>query len=350
MLNEDYSIFESVIYITEERDKRALEKALIETISEFIDFDDVILLRLPRNSNSEYLEVAVSIPESTVDKNLILIPHEYGDQRVLYDDQIALCIGSSKIISSKGNMPLRTLFPIIVNNVVSGVMDMYGYHQTAVTLKIISGFIRIYSNFQAIIDDNEHDTLTGLLNRKTFDAQLSDLLSISPSSSKIFPVQLKIKENRSTEVNSEHWIGILDIDFFKSINDKFGHVYGDEVLLLFAGLMKKTFRNNDLLFRYGGEEFVVVLTSVSDSEALKIFERFRRKLEAFDFPQVGRVTVSAGILKIDMQEHLTTIIERADKALYYSKENGRNQVRDYNELIEKGLLKIRSVEGDIELF
>ncbi|WP_157826764.1 GGDEF domain-containing protein [Colwellia sp. 12G3] len=348
MSNEDYSIFESVIHITEERDKRSLEKALIETISEFIDFDELILLRLPRNSNSEYLEAAVSIPESTVENKLIFIPHEYGDQRVLYDEEIALCIDSKATISSKENMVLRSLFPIIVNNKVSGILDIYGYQKTDITLKLISGFIRIYSNFQAIIDDNEHDTLTGLLNRKTFDAQLSGLLSISPSKSS--PIKTKVKECRSAKVNSHHWIGILDIDFFKNINDKYGHVYGDEVLLLFAGLMKKSFRSNDFLFRYGGEEFVVVLTSVSDSDALKIFERFRCQLEAFNFPQVGKVTVSAGILKIAIEEHLTTIMERADKALYYSKEHGRNQVRDYNKLIEKGLLTNQSVESDIELF
>ena len=75
-----------------------------------------------------------------------------------------------------------------------------------------------------------------------------------------YPTTLRdINERREEKVDVNNWIGILDIDHFKSINDNYGHVYGDEVLLLFSDLMKKTFRGNDLLFRYGGEEFVVVL-------------------------------------------------------------------------------------------
>jgi len=198
------------------------------------------------------------------------------------------------------------------------------------------------------MDDNEHDTLTGLLNRKTFDAQLSDLLSNVEEEKDAF--SLRENDRRVKKNNLYHWVGILDIDHFKSINDNHGHVLGDEVLLLFADLLKKSFRNSDLLFRYGGEEFVVVLSPLQEAEAVMVFERFRTALEGFKFPQVGQVTESIGMVTIDEGEHQTMILEKADKALYYAKENGRNRVCDYHDLINLGALVERQVESDIELF
>ena len=349
MSHDKYHLFESVIHITEERDKRSLEKTLIETLSNFIEFDTLILLRVPHSSDNKYLEVAASIPKTAIQEKLKQIPHDYGDQRVQIDDSMALCIKKGDIISDNQRaMGERTLFPIIVNNIVSGILDIYGHNSTTNTEKLISGFIRIYSNFQAIINDNEHDTLTGLLNRKTFDIQLSELLSSSaPEKNNVLCTG---EERRRLKTDTHHWVGILDIDHFKAINDNFGHIYGDEVLLLFADLMKKTFRSYDLLFRYGGEEFVVVLASAHDSDAFMVLDRFRQRLELYDFPQVGRVTVSTGMVKINSQEHPTTVLEHADKALYYAKNHGRNQVRDYHELIKEGRLKEQHIKSNIEIF
>ena len=348
MSEEEINLFESVIHITEERDKRSLEKALIETLSDFINFDSLILLRIPRNSNDEYLEVASSIPNNAFQDKLNTIPIEYGDQRIELDDRITQCIDNNEIISDKQSSIQRILFPIAVNNVVIGIMDLYGYDSSVNTDKLINGFLRIYSNFLAIINDNEHDILTGLLNRKTFDAQLSLLLS-TPVVEKNITSSTE-SERRTDKDDTCHWIGILDIDHFKNINDNFGHIYGDEVLLLFANLMEKTFRNSDLLFRYGGEEFVVVLSPATESDARMVFERFRKKLELFDFPQVGKITVSIGMVNIHSQEHPTTLLEHADQSLYYAKEHGRNQVCNYNELIKAGELKVRQIENDIDLF
>lgn len=348
MPDEEYSLFESVIHITEERDKRSLEKALVETLADFINYDALILLRLPRNSNHDYLEAAVSLPKTATEDKLQLIPHEYGDLHVQLDSSFSLCINKDEIIQEEQNSTGRLLFPITVNNIVTGVLDIYGHQKTKDTERLIRGFIRIYSNFQAIIDDNEHDALTGLLNRKTFDAQLSDFLSSSSAENNDL---VTTGENRRTSNNNtSHWIAILDIDHFKRINDNFGHVYGDEVLLLFADLMKKAFRDSDLLFRYGGEEFVVVLTPASDSDAHIIFDRFRQRLEQFEFPQIGQITVSIGMIQISAQEHPITALERADKALYYAKEHGRNQVRSYHQLLKEGHIKEQLIDSDIELF
>lgn len=346
--DEELNLFESVIHITEERDKRSLEKSLIETLSDFINFESLILLRIPPHSDNELLEVASSIPTDAYQSKLNIIPTEYGDQRVKQDVNITQCIDKNEVILDNKNSLQRTLFPIAVNDVVTGVLDIYGYDKAENTDKLIVGFLRIYSNFLAIINDNEHDTLTGLLNRKTFDAQLSFLLS-NPVVEKN-NISSTNDKRRADKADNCNWIGIFDIDHFKKINDNFGHMYGDEVLLLFANLMEKTFRNSDLLFRYGGEEFVVVLAPTTESDALMVFDRFRKKLQAYKFPQVGRITVSIGMVNVHDQEHPTTLVEHADQALYYAKEHGRNQVCNYDELIKTGTLKVRQIESDIDLF
>lgn len=345
---DDYKLFESVIHITEERDKKSLEKALVTALSDFVDYDALILLRVPHGANSEHLEAVAFRPNSAPQDKLTIIPHEYGDLRVQQDDSISLCIDTRELVLERQHDTQRTLFPIIVNTVLIGMLDIYGCHLTTSAKKLIRGFLRIYSNFLSIIDDNEHDTLTGLLNRKTFDAQLSNLLSSSAHQKQT--LLSTDEERRILKSNMHHWVVILDIDFFKKINDDFGHVYGDEVLLLFANLMEKAFRNNDLLFRYGGEEFVVVLAPATEPDAYMVVERFRHKLELIDFPQVGRVTVSIGMIRIDSQDHPSTVLERADQALYYAKEHGRNQVCDYHKLLRSGALKVRRPHTDIELF
>jgi diguanylate cyclase (GGDEF)-like protein len=347
----ELNLFHSAIHITEERDKRSLEKALLETLNDFIDFKALILLRLPRSSDIEYLELAQTIPKNIYSNYLTEIPCDYGDRRMVCDNELLTCINSADIVSSASDSASasdsnRVIFPILVNNIVTGLVDIYDYQRSEQSDRLISGFIRIYSNFLTIINDNEHDTLTGLLNRKTFDRQLAGLMAKSEKSAD----DVRTVERRSSLTQTSYWLGILDIDHFKNINDSFGHIYGDEVLLLFSDLMKKCFRSDDLLFRYGGEEFVVVLSPTNFENAMSVFERFRIHLEAFDFPQVGKVTVSAGITRVEPEHHPSTLLERADGALYYAKEHGRNQVQIYQHLIASGLLTEKTIGDDIELF
>ncbi len=133
---------------------------------------------------------------------------------------------------------------------------------------------------------------------------------------------------------------MVDIDFFKKINDNFGHLFGDEVLLRVAELMRQSFRSNDKLFRFGGEEFVVMLRSVGEDDVRGIFDRFRLAVERHDFPQVGRVACSVGFARIDPRLSPADLLGRADEALYYSKRNGRNQVNGFDELVMSGKLRI----------
>jgi diguanylate cyclase (GGDEF)-like protein len=149
----------------------------------------------------------------------------------------------------------------------------------------------------------------------------------------------------------QYWLGVIDVDHFKSINDKFGHLFGDEVLILMASFMTEVFRDDDLLFRYGGEEFVVLIKVLSKEDAFQVFERLRTKISQHTFPQVGNMAVSIGMVEINEQDGSSDVIHSADKALYYAKDNGRNRTCIYEDLISEGKItedqKIKSREIDL---
>ncbi|KAF1858539.1 hypothetical protein Lal_00015056 [Lupinus albus] len=206
------------------------------------------------------------------------------------------------------------------------------------TVYMVGGIVGVYRNFQNLLDYSERDSLTGLLNRKTFDDQLARMLQSAHARDPRLPGQ---PERRQHHAEEKQWLAVVDVDHFKTVNDKFGHLYGDEVLILIANLLQSSFRAQDRVFRFGGEEFVVLLRSTTLDNAWKIIERFRINVETHEFPQVGRVTVSVGFVSISAYESPVVTLGHADQALYYAKSNGRNRACHYDDLVAHGLLQTR---------
>ena len=134
------------------------------------------------------------------------------------------------------------------------------------------------------------------------------------------------------------------------VNDQHGHLIGDEVLLLLSRQLRACFRFHDHLFRFGGEEFVVLARCAQAGDAPAIVERLRATVAAYTFPRVGQVTVSVGISALRDGDTPNGAFERADKALYWAKQNGRNRVADFEALVGVGALTDSSRESDVELF
>ena len=201
-------------------------------------------------------------------------------------------------------------------------------------LEVLTAIFNVYQNYQSLLDYSERDALTGLFNRKTFDDQFARHAGI---------------ETNTVKGDLQQWLAVIDIDHFKQVNDRFGHLYGDEVLILMANILRSSFRSHDRIFRFGGEEFVVLLRSASLATAHKVFNRFRQAVEEYNFPQVGRITASLGFVSTAANTPVE-ILGQADQALYFAKENGRNQVRFYDELVASGDLQARISNEDIELF
>jgi diguanylate cyclase (GGDEF)-like protein len=214
------------------------------------------------------------------------------------------------------------------------------------TLDVIEGVLSVYRNYQSLIDYSERDSLTGLYNRKTFDDQFSRIVSVAvPHEAS----QAQDERRQDADVESQ-WLAVVDIDHFKQVNDTFGHLYGDEVLILIANLLRSSFRSQDRIFRFGGEEFVVLLRATTLENAVTIFERFRSSVEEYKFPQVGQVTVSLGFASITPNETPVVILGHADQALYHAKTNGRNRICHYDELVRLGVLRSEISNNTAEFF
>lgn len=152
------------------------------------------------------------------------------------------------------------------------------------------------------------DALTGLGNRRAMDEEMR--LSMADFARKQTPVTLIV----------------LDLDFFKMVNDKFGHNTGDVVLVELANLLSKRIRKTDRVFRFGGEEFVVIARSTVIADALIIAEQLRAQIEAELSDPDGALTASFGCAELRADETLEEWFIRADKAVYQAKQQGRNCV------------------------
>jgi two-component system cell cycle response regulator len=125
---------------------------------------------------------------------------------------------------------------------------------------------------------------------------------------------------------------VIDIDYFKSVNDSYGHDAGDDVLREFATRIRKSIRNIDLACRYGGEEFVIVMPETDMAVAAIVAERLRRRIACESFPieqgaRAVEATISIGIATLDSaDDNAATLLKRADQALYRAKRDGRNRV------------------------
>jgi two-component system cell cycle response regulator len=157
------------------------------------------------------------------------------------------------------------------------------------------------------------DSLTGLYNRRAILGKLRELINLA---------------NRYKEDFS---LSMLDIDHFKMVNDRYGHLTGDEVLEEIATLIRRNIRDTDIVGRYGGEEFIIILPKTTLSSSWVVAERLRSIIEKAEMKDsagnVFAITVSQGLAGWERDEDAASLISRADEALYKAKEKGRNRVQ-----------------------
>ncbi len=163
-------------------------------------------------------------------------------------------------------------------------------------------------------DISLYDPLTQLRNRRYYDQELPKLI-----------IKAALDEKPLC-------LAVADIDKFKAVNDTFGHQIGDGILKLFADLLMKNIKGRDLVVRYGGEEFVILLPETRLEDARSLLEQIRTKLQGLSLSvrttgqTVGHVTSSFGLVQLRPDEDKTSLFERADTLLYRAKEEGRNRI------------------------
>ncbi len=261
---------------------------------------------LQKNSHASYVDVWNNLQLSQEPFSI-----EAEDNKVY-----TICVGSNETLSI----------------VIKGL-------ELPINKKSMSFLIEVYKNIYRSLNKASTDRLTGLLNRQALDEYIDNVYASDAH------------QNRAS--NKTRIVAIADIDHFKAVNDNYGHIYGDEILLRLAQIAKQVFRFEDWLFRYGGEEFVFILNDIDQTHAHQALERFREKIEQTTFSVVGNVTISIGYVELDCSKPFLNILNCADQALYYSKDNGRNQINNFKKLLEKNLIldsSNKTVDDDIELF
>lgn len=244
------------------------------------------------------------------------------------------------------------VFPVLNGDLVVGLLELCrSTRLRPAELRNIIALLRVHHNILAVLDESQRDTLTGLLNRRTFDDRFRRCCHHQPARQLDATEFEYLGRRRPDNADRQPWLAAVDIDHFKRINDRFGHAYGDEVLILFAGILRNTLRDADQVFRFGGEEFVIILDAMEKCFAMQVLERCRQAVERYDFPQVGRVTASFGLTGIYGDDSAVGAVGRADEALYFAKENGRNQVHWYEQLVSTGMLKTQTLVAQcVEFF
>lgn len=338
-------LVDHLAHLTGFRDRDVLDVTLVGAFKDLLQPRSVAIYRTVADAGGERWLTRARLAHDDVAATADPVWAEL-DQLPLLDDhpQRRDCLRRQEVLVQAGP-PHLTLFPVATDREVVGVLEIEtDQPMSADDQRMVGSILRIYRNFQGLLDYSERDTLTGLLNRKTFDETFMKT-AVQTGGPGGLP-----DGRRASSQGQSHWLGVIDIDHFKNVNDTYGHLIGDEVLLLLSRLMRSTFRFHDRLYRFGGEEFVVLMRCGNDADAAHAFERLRANTEAYAFPQVGHITVSVGFTEVKAVDTPSAAFERADKAVYYAKTHGRNQVCSHAELVARGELEDGSKVGDVELF
>jgi two-component system cell cycle response regulator len=200
-----------------------------------------------------------------------------------------------------GYLPKGSLSQKKLSNIIDVALDKWTRLQQAMVDK---------ENLEKLAN---FDSLTGLYNRRAILDKLNELINLA---------------NRYKEDFS---LSMLDIDHFKKVNDRYGHLTGDEVLEKIAVLIRRNIRETDIVGRYGGEEFIIILPKTNLSSAWVVAERLRTIIEKTEMKDSAgnafAITVSQGLVGWERDEDAASLISRADEALYKAKEKGRNRVQ-----------------------
>ena len=334
--------------ITGERDRPQINIAVAHALRDLLGTGSVTIYSLLQTPEEAFVWPAASVNDSG--------PHIHDDGLAVpsrmvsidYHPQLLASLRSGARVNSGNDI----VFPIVkANGSVSAFVALAGKSLDESQLAFAGHLLAIFTNVLSLLDYSEIDTLTGLLNRKTFDRHLIRILySLSTDDDRHVKALRSPRRRHARTAFVDHWLAVVDVDHFKRVNDNFGHLIGDEMLLLIGTLMKASFRVHDQLFRFGGEEFVVLLKPTEEHNALAIFERFRTEVAAFVFPQAGHLTVSIGYVHVKRNTQPSLVLEHADAALYWAKEHGRNRVVKYDAAVAATSMAAKEKSPEVEYF
>ncbi len=355
------SLIDHILKLTDHRDRDLLELTLSKAMIDLLPIQRVVLARVISEENEKrWLEVTrldakgggrVSDPMRF---DFHALPRlDDAPDRIKCLEQREMV----EIAWAGPDGPRITMFPLFSDSrkADAGVMEVHSEATLAPEeLHTIEQLRHMYRNMYALLEHSDRDALTGLLNRKSLDdafysAVLEELDGVLGDSKAIGKPQ-SLEQERRHRVPANYWLGVATVDNFSVITDMHGQTIGEEVLLLVARIMNNTFRTYDRVYRFGGEHFAVLMHCPEEAPVLASFERFRANMERYSFPQVGRVTVSAGFTNVMGDDTPGTALERAEQALDFAQKAGHNKVSSHLDLVRRGLFGAPAKVGGVDLF
>ncbi|MBS1142258.1 MAG: diguanylate cyclase [Proteobacteria bacterium] len=339
-----------IVEISSRRDRTEINSAMVDSLLDLFHPQHVTIYRCYAGSKKAMAFACAGYgPNGRFLRNAYLPDHLYC-QPIERDPLLNRCRKEkSAVLDILDDGSHRIVFPVSRLDEPIYMIDLSLSEEFSADQRVtMMGLIEYFGNHIALLDYGEADTLTGLATRKTFDKHLFELLGKAATDNLRGNT---LESRRSEKAGANHWLAVCDIDKFKLVNDNFGHLIGDEVLIMLAQVMRQSFRFDDQLFRFGGEEFIALLQPTDEKFALAALERFRTNVEKQLFSRVGHVTVSIGFSSLMPNDTPTDVIDRADEALYYAKRHGRNRVDCYEQLVASGEVAAKEIaKGEVELF
>jgi diguanylate cyclase len=255
-----------------------------------------------------------------IDKVGARVVNEIDDIMTLIGEALGTSESYGKSLDSAtfklGSVTDREQLKAIVDLLVRSTREMQDTNRALEARLVVSKqeISNLQHSLEAIRAESMTDPLTALGNRKYFDRALGEAVRVARERGEPLSMML------------------FDIDYFKSFNDNYGHLTGDQVLRLVAMTLKQNIKGQDITARYGGEEFAVVLPNTAMRQALAVADNIRRAVMSKELKKkstgeiLGRVTISAGVAVLSPRDDPDSLIERADACLYAAKRNGRNRV------------------------
>ncbi|MDD3441732.1 MAG: GGDEF domain-containing protein [Sulfurimonas denitrificans] len=296
-------------------DLKALVEQIYENLLERIDGEE----EASKEQVVSYLRDAIDIVTNINDRDLDTIEHAKESFKNSYKEIVKESLNSYKNTNDKfGELTKLNKDTIekcneqhIDLNALSEKFNDIHTHMSDEVRKANLVITELHQKVKILEETSNLDPLTKVFNRRFLSSYLQEVCS-----------------NKSLPYDDLH-VMMLDIDNFKSINDKYGHIAGDKILIFISNILRKTLRDGDKIFRYGGEEFTIVINRNSDDQCEQIANRLLHLISSNNLIYMGeRISVTASIGVTKLKEHDTpdSLLSRADKALYVSKKSGKNMV------------------------
>ena len=295
-------------------DLKALVEEIYANLMQRIDAQDSV----NKDQVVDYLKDAVDIVNSIDDKDIDSTKHAKEAFDNKYKELVSQSLISYEYTNEQfGQLALlheKTLHECVTEQIdLPTLNDKFTEIQSHMSNEVKKAneiISQLTQKVETLEKTSNIDSLTKVFNRRALNTYLSETCS-------------------NNGVNYNLHALMLDIDDFKVINDTYGHITGDKILIFISNILRKTLRDGDKIFRYGGEEFTIILNRNSDEESDIIAARILKLISSNKLIYMGEklsVTVSIGLTKLIQGDTPDELLTRADKALYISKHNGKNQV------------------------